>query len=214
MHYQIFIPNQTGGTNLLESVGLADHVEGAECRQVNAGSGPHELGGTLFAWPRAGQPWGVNDEKQTWIPCAEYHVGVWNDSPPVPGDLLRRRPHRGAYCKLGDGNQWLIPSVHQLPRNVVFLPDGTTTFEIKNEYLSLFDAAEYWGIRFGARGAEISFIEIADFCIALLQLNYRIPPELTGHLRLFDTQNLAEPMSAFLGINLSLEINAEVPSGE
>lgn len=212
MHYQIFIPSQTGGTNLLESVGLADHVEGAECRQVNAGSGPHELGGTLFAWPRAGQPWGVNDEKQTWIPCAEYHVGVWNDSPPVPGDLLRRRPHRGAYCKLGDGNQWLIPAWQQLPRNVVLLPDGTTTLEVKPKYLPLWEAAEYWGRKFGGVSSPFSFLELSNFCILLLRLNYRIAPELTGHLELFDTENLAEPLGTFLGVEISLGINSEVPS--
>jgi len=122
MHYQIFVPRDPDAdpmTHPLDRAGLSDLIDNAEGVPIGNGQGPDDKPGDCYAWRRPGQmQMGIRQEGQTWIPAmpiggekaARYWVGIWNDSPPIPFDLERQGGHPGKWVKLGDGQEWCVPS--------------------------------------------------------------------------------------------------------
>ena len=53
--------------------------------------------------------------QQTWAEFKGYWIGVDNDNPPHPEDLLREEIFLGNSPTFADGNQWIIPTVEFLP---------------------------------------------------------------------------------------------------
>lgn len=74
-------------------------------------SGPDGKSGVMYQQNPTAQSLKYVPEKQTWkrIPNTEAFVGVWNDNPPKPEDLIRFDATPGSFITLGDGNEWLIP---------------------------------------------------------------------------------------------------------
>lgn len=217
MHYQIFIPHQPGeplGTapQALERLGLADLIAGHEGRD-SQGPGEHSQG-HLIAWRRPGknERMHFNAGEQTWIPSlpngpdgqgrGRYWVGFWNDSPITPEDLYRPYAHAGPVMELGDGNNWRIPRLTELPNDYIRADDGTWKFEVQRQYHDLWLECEDWRERcFDPENRIADVFEVVEFCERTLRQNYRLLPEVTSHLRLFNSENVPTVLHAILGLN-------------
>lgn len=212
-HFLIYLPGAQGaGPQLLETVGLADFIGGAE---FLASEGPDRGMGSLVAWRKPGSDrrFCFAPDEQTWIPAASvqgcelgqarYWVGCWNDSPPSPTNLLRPYAHRGKKCTLGDGNAWEFPETRELPRDAILADDGTWKFELQRQYHDLHLESLEWLSRLASASSDgesarlvIGYGEIVEFLFRALRLNYRITREVASHLKLFSTANLKDPLWA------------------
>jgi hypothetical protein len=193
----------------LASVGLADHAIGGLPYTVPT-DGPDGRSGTLYAWLKTGTSQKHFDpQRQTWFPAAQngelpqgrYWVGVWKDAPPTEMDL--RRPYRygGKSVELA-GQHWLVPVPHELPHDARLADDGSWRYVIQRQYHDYYlrvldyrsDAAE--------GGARLTLLNMLTLSLEALSLNYRLPPELASHLRLFDQNSAARAFAAALDLDL------------
>lgn len=217
MHYQLFIPHETGkplGTaqQALERVGLADLIPGHEGRDSQ---GPGEASqGHLIAWRRPGKNdrMHFNASEQTWIPAipngpdgegrGRYWVGFWNDSPIVPEDLQLPQATWGATYQLGDGNVWVIPTLRSFNHDIVRNAEtGEWETTVQARYHKAHFGAMYWAERLqNEPEVSASWGELADYVESVLRLNYRLIPEVTNHLRLFSTHTMISTLYAVIGI--------------
>jgi hypothetical protein len=203
LHYLVFIP---GAENMvppkaLTDCGLADHVAGAEAIPIT--SGPVETHGLLCAWRRHGknEKMHYNSTEQTWIPAlpngpdgqgrGRYHVGFWNDSSPTPEDLKRRFQLYGPMIELGDGNQWRIPVVDELPKNFIADDDGSWKGIVKSEYHELWMESLDWQAKVDSQKLNATYADLLDFGEKILRHNYRVTREVISHLKLFTSSNIS-----------------------
>lgn len=191
MHFLIFIPGASGAD--LADVGLSGLVEGV-FRRPNA-PGPNNDRGIQFGWSCNG---GVSPtfyksgDDVTWLPaqpCGDlaagrYHVGIWNHSPPTPGDLRRPVFHGGRDVALGDGQTWQVPNCSQLPHAYV-LEDGEILRKPKRGYELIVAQAKVWELRFREPDATFPVAEVFDYAVEALGLNHRMTREVASHLQLF-----------------------------
>lgn len=215
MHFQIFLPHKRGGDPaLLIDVGLADFVAGAEF--VDVGKGPTEEPGALVAWRKPGHVQiGYQPAKQTWLPAVprasedlaagRYWIGFWNgnDSPCTPRDLARPYPQPGSTVRLGDGADWLLPAAKQLDSQMKLADDGTWRFEVQRRFHGFFLEYVKWFQFFATaeEGTQFSFGDAADFVLAGLRINYRLPAEAASQLELFSKETINAAMRAILGVS-------------
>jgi len=214
-HFLLYLPKVKGANpRSLEAVGLPDFVANAEF--VDA-AGPDGDSGVLIAWRRPGTDsrFCFSPDHQDWIPAAaagdgmaagRYWLGMWRDSPPIPTELLRPQAYKGKPVQLGDGNSWIMPDSRQLPCDCVLAEDGTWRVELQEAFRPLRDEALAWLDRLAAACAggetarvSISYGDVIAFLLRMLRLNYRLPPELAGRRRLFNTTNIREPLYAAIG---------------
>lgn len=214
MHYQIFISGeQTNASQRLIAAGLADHVADAE--HFAAANGPDGERGLLFAWRKIGVPeMGYRPDAQTWLPAAaagelparRYWVGLWNDKPITPEDLLRPYAYGGKAVRLGDGHDWRIPQAAALPKDLILRDDGSYRFAVQRQFHEFYLRACDYFLQIGAARADADgevMVTIDEdwiaFCLQAIRLNYRLVPEVAvTHLRLFSDQNLAKLLDATL----------------
>lgn len=201
-HHLVYVPLKPGTprgqrtTDLLESVGLADHAAGCDSRPV--GDGPDGTGGVLFGWLRPGAKFHFNSAEQEWFPAAacgdlpprRYWVGTWNDAPPTEQDLRRPGVLYGDDVTLGDGQPWMIPAPHFLPHDLMLQEDGTLRHEPKQRYQAVSVAAARWRRMLAGGPQSVPYEELFRFALDCLALNYRLPAELASRLRLVDTENV------------------------
>lgn len=219
MKYLIYIPgtgNDGSPSDLLKSVGL-DHL--SKAIDVKQSEGPDGERGRLFWWPdskTAGQ-FLYKPGTQTWLPSAKdgdrgsgsYWLGFFNDSPPSEEDL-RRPDHRGGeFVKLGNDERWSICSPSRIDRFPLLNSDGTITWAVdeafnwlvaeidkrRAEALSTMDDE-------GSVTLTFSFEHDWRFLCSVLQINYRITPEVVSHLRLFSQQSIKQMISELMGMPL------------
>jgi hypothetical protein len=215
VHYLVFIPGADHKTApaALTEVGLADHVPGAEAIPISPG--PEGKPGLLCAWRKTGknQPMHFKDTEQTWIPAlpngpegqgrGRYWVGFWNASPVTPEDVNRPFPHFGPWLELGDGNQWRIPVVSELPRDFIRGEDGSWVECIQSEYHGLVLESRDWLAKIDDGRVTPSYVEILDYSEKMLRQNYRLLPEVVSHLRLFNSANITRVFGAALNRTFS-----------
>ncbi len=213
MHYQIFIPKATGqNPQMLVDVGLPDLASGADFMSGQEGPDESRDLGVFIAWQKPGHAGiGYQPQRQTWVPAVprdsleagRYWVGFWNDSPITPGDLQRPYAKRGPMLQLGDGNQWRIPEINELPKDMILADDGSWKFEVQRQYHDLWLESQEWFSRIiDTETDTYDFGEIGNFCARVLCQNYRLTPEVISHLRLFDTENIEKVLFASISLHL------------
>jgi hypothetical protein len=210
MHFQIFIPEAVDqNPRILEEVGLADFVQGAEFLEVDAG--PSELKGVICAWSRRGKAeLGFRPGFQEWIPAVprdglpaeRFWLGFSNESRCTPSDLARPFRQAGPRLQLGDDNEWMIPVAKQLDSNMAIADDGTWRFEVQRRFNEFYLEYLKWLELLGNEDSERSFMysDAADFVLSGLRINYRLLPEVASRLGLFTTQNITRALFAILGV--------------
>lgn len=215
--FQVFIPkskevplNDLQPQQPLEAVGLADMIANAAGQNS---AGPEDQTGILISWPNApgSAETGYKPDRQTWIPAVpregleakRYWVGIWNDKPPTEKDLLRQYPYTGRHVELNDGKQWLIPTIGELPNEMILADDGTFKFVVQRQYHQIHTEAYKWADKFGKEGPEGEFAwnDLALYVLKILSLNYMITPEIVGHMRLFGQAKLLESLLIACGGN-------------
>ena len=206
MHFQIYIPGASDVASELEKADMADFVGNAEALRVP--DGPDGTGGAVFAWwHKQDRHIGYRPDQQHWIKSAEgYWVGMWKDDPPSPQQLARPYQERGRWVTLGDGNSWLIPEVHEIDRNLILGDDGTWKFEVQRKHHQLWLESICWAENFFGKkpgaGVTLNLLQMIEFVISVLRLNYRIVPEVASHLRLLTKHGIAVPFSVILGVDI------------
>lgn len=203
--FSVIIPDvdgckATGSTTELVRVGLADLVPGSN--QLAIPEGPTGTRCVHWTWPRPGEPADHNydPDSQIWMPAVawdgrpagRYWIGYDKAKPLGPEQLKRSKQLPGSWVVAGDGNRWLIPSVSTLPCD--WVPgNGGWTRELPEEYQPLSIAASEMAFRVtNSEAGTLLDNEIFDFVLRFLQLNYRLPRELLGKIRLFNDSNAAE----------------------
>lgn len=118
-----FLPNCVDPPDLaaLAKLGIGYAFEAPPAYTIKGnGSGPGGLSGMLIG---CGNDLVFEPARQSWraLPAAEdpsskievqksaAWVGIWNESPPTPEELIRRKPLPGLAIALGDGREWLAP---------------------------------------------------------------------------------------------------------
>lgn len=208
-HFQIYLPGCTDqNPQHLVDAGLGGLASGMDF--MPEGVGPDGKGGSILAWRKpTDQRMGYKPQEQTWLPavtCGDlisgrYWVGIWNDRPPTPADLLRPYAHKGTYVTLGDGKQWLIPEAEKLPADMIRADDGTWRFLVQRQYHDFYLESLRWRQWWAGSPTGFAYADVADFAELALGLNYRITTEVVSHLRLLTRDNVTLPMWAVLGLS-------------
>lgn len=170
-------------------------------------NGPTAPNGTLLTPQTEGTQSKVQyvPEEQTWVDVLDkeknvvYSVGCWNNSPPTPIDLVRKKPLSGELLEI-NGNKWIIPVLHPqwttVPRTFVKTADGITE-KFKREYQEICARAEE--IR-GREKEEWFWKDLVDFTADVLAINYRVTDwEAIDILELLDTNTVCEIAGIALG---------------
>jgi hypothetical protein len=205
MHFLLYLPGSNRGADpkALAAVGLDSLAQGAE---FTASAGPDGGEGQLVTWGTSHRPAKAvyAPDEQEWIqsvplnghPAGRYWVGLWRGKYPTPDELLRPDYHKGFGAMLGDGNVWELPRAWELPGDMVRGQSGLYEVVIQRRFHEFFVGVHAWKMRFDAHGAgeaTFNWPDLADFVEMALQINYRLPTELVGHLRLLQA-GLAEAM--------------------
>lgn len=224
MHYQLYFPGQRGQSPaILESAGLGDFAMVSGVNWFEDAAGPDGKGGAFAAWPRPGAAkMGFLPDQQEWLPAIgagedgpAYWIGFWKDADPTPEDLLRAYPEPGEKIALGDGREWLVPTLERIDKDLIRADDGTWRYEIQRRYYKLWLDSLDWARKFqGANGAGVSFDmgELAEFVERCLRINYRLLPEVTNRLRLFTQNTIVKPFGAILG--MQFDFGPSDPGGD
>ncbi len=202
---------------LFRKVGLPFPAVGIDSIRTQ---GPDGQTGILFAWldPKNNQL-RYSSKEQFWIPAVaqdgmtagRYWVGMWSDSPPTERDLRRPDHRRGNLVRLGNNERWLITTPETLERYAVPQPDGTLQWVVDEQFNWLVTELEHRKaagiVRKDTDGKEVLSVLWDDendfwFLCRLLAVNYRITPELVGHLRLFSNSAIREITAALMGLVL------------
>jgi len=232
-----------GGHDRLAELGLADRF--ADTPRISSlparGAGPEGRVGIAFhAAPRLpeGLSWqgevecgksevgrGMSEARTSAIPhptsdipAPRYWVGWRPEEPPGPAELARAISLRGAFVRLGDGRQWLIPLVagHEgrpdaercgLPRRPTW-EGGGLAWRVRSELAPLVEQAADVLERltnWPARAAECW-----DYGAALLAAGYRLGATEVLALGLLDEDSLA----AVLAVALDMYTRVAATAGE
>lgn len=208
----IFLPNTDERRQTFESVGLSEIAAGVD--QVPS-TGPEGKSGFMCGWSTPqDRDIRYDAEQQTWIPASghggapgRYWVGYRNGSPPTERELLRPDHRRGSFIELGDGNHWCITRPADLKRFPVPQPDGSLKWAVDETYNAISNQLDHIkATRVVIDGESSSFVfdDAEDFWLLcdILQLNYRVVPELVASLQLFSDQAIREVVPALLGMKL------------
>lgn len=202
-----FIPGENGvgaDRGVLRRVGLLPVIGDAPVVHRQVMNGPGGLNGVMVA---SNTDTAVVYEKaaQTWIECANFWVGYWNERKPGPRDLQRGEVVDGHLVEMGDGNDWLIPVARmvdgdtRLPQVIGFNPDGSVRLSVSQKFTAFYDAgfAIFNELVNNDRYAE-SAEELLSVAIEALTVNYRVGKWEAGLLGLVTTNNLVRVAQAII----------------
>lgn len=213
MHFQIYIPGAADLAPELAKVGLGDFVANAEA--LRTAVGPDGKSGCVFAWwTKTSRQMGYRPADQKWTESNDgYWVGSWNESQSTPDELARTYQEPGTRITLGDGNQWLLPTIEKLPRDMILADDGTWRYEIQRRHHKLYLETLDWVRRFaptqdGKSQVQVNMSELADFVVDTLRMNYRITREVASEMRLLSTQTLSAAFSSIAGFDFAVEVSS------
>ncbi len=199
MHYLLFVPRcarkdleaaaKVGGfSSALDSY---DVIEGQK--------GPHQIIGCMVFYPHPDHPWGHCDEaKQTWVPSIakdengqpRYYVGFWNDKPPQENQIRRNYTQAGVWVKLGE-QRWKLPTPSTVEATAKYNDDGSMRWEVTRQFAWVCDEAEQLANLYKEDGGKRMFVyehepsAQIDWLLKLLQINYRMLPEVAVYLELW-----------------------------
>jgi len=213
----------------LDLAGLQLGHLGPVASGVPCESGPNGMRGMTLAVPQselgpdgAEPKVGYYKDSQVWRQWGEYWIGYESQSPPGPGDLVRRElpgEGRGWPVKMGDGQEYVVPSVTFLPDRLSINPDGTLRREVKDQFKDLADLTErlrneyLWknrpegeeagGDAGGTGQSELEpLTELEQLRLGggFLGLYYRIGDAEAEMLELWDDDSMREALRAILDI--------------
>lgn len=203
MHFLVFIPGENvSRASGLAAVGLSSLQEDAQ--STDTIEGPDGKPGRFFGFSQT-TPLVYRPLQQEWIPAypvkgleaGRYLVGFWKDKPPTPQELQRPFPITGRAVRFGDGHDWVIPSVVDLPYTLIRSPnDGRWLYKPMERFASLLMAANVWKDRLAGDcvGTPMLDSDLADFVELALAVNYRLTTEVVSRQDLFTSspcENLA-----------------------
>ena len=231
-HYLLFLPGVSGcDPNVLIEIGLGDLLQDGESPEFQVcPMGPGNQSGSLVTW-RTGNTdtdaiFNIHDG-QTWYPATKFKhpelgemeaerfwIGVENERPVQPCDIVRRKTIPGQSVTLADGCSWSLPTISRLPNRFNLNEDGEIARYVKRKYERFYNVGmqvvqnvlEEFSMIEEVRG---KIKDIDDYSIPVtlsdgmtliasaLSLNYRLTWELCFLLGLLDEQTGARALMAF-----------------
>jgi hypothetical protein len=192
VHFLVFVPDIK--PDAIESAakvaGLNTVLGGHDA--VVCMSGPNGLSGTMIAQTSPTSPYHHYDsEKQTWSPSVakdesgkpRYWVGIWTADPPKEKELRRHYTQKGPLTKFGE-QTWMMPTPDTVDARAVYADDGSMRWEVIRQFSWVCDEAtqlrKQYLDEFGLRDMvfRVDPSEQVGWLIKLLQINYRILPEI------------------------------------
>lgn len=197
MHYLLFIPNVKPSE--LESAcriaGLSAIVDqGYDVLPIQDSAAG--VSGLNIGWLSPSNPFVHYDRsKQTWLPSItkdehgkpRYWVGIWKDSPPTQSELRRPYTQRGPLVQFGS-EKWILPTPDTVDARAVYADDGSMKWETVRQFAWMCDEAKQLQQTYleelGVRRMVFNVDPRAqiDWLLKLLQVNYRLTPEVAVHL--------------------------------
>lgn len=205
--------------------------------------GPGLMPGKIVAASSA-NPFGYYPDRQTWRKClrpegaSEVWIGINNELPPTPKDLLRDDAIDGHPVTLGDGNTWSIPIARKyitddagrilgggpaLRRRLARDESGAwTRGEVVAKYARLWEIAcrrhdQLLATSDEDDGEPILITAAADDAVTILATNYRVGPDEIEMLGLLDDDLLLEILHATIDtptlIEWTKKKSAQPPDG-
>jgi hypothetical protein len=178
--------------------------------------GPSGEAGLMISHTSPTSPYQHYDaEKQQWTPSvvkdehgkSRYWVGIWTADPPKEKELRRPYTQKGPITKFGS-QSWILPTPDTVDARAVYADDGTMRWETIRQYAWLCDEAkqmrQVYLDEFGMRdlvfrvdpGPQIEWL------IKLLQINYRILPEVAIALDMWVGQDhIIDTVLSTLGLS-------------
>jgi hypothetical protein len=205
-------------TEAIESAGLSDRLPIGHIEQRPVSQGPSGKSGVVLAYS------GVvlyQPETQKWRDCGGYWLGYDKEKPPMPKDILREDALAGHLCKLGDGENWLIPICRAIQTGAFFekgiqfalSESGEWEERIRPEFTKLCKDIEVLYSAFSAQyfGQEITVDDGENFnqfdaCERALALNYRISKWEIDALSLFTQEALTLIAQAMIDVPTILDV--------
>ena len=139
-------------------------------------------------------------KSQRWVQRGKFWAGIRDDDPPTPESLARKEQIDGHWCELGDGNDWLVPTVRKcpsgtaLPQAIVGFGEqpGEYLYEIVSKYATIWDKTADLFASFMAalKGEPVELDDPVELAAEALSINYRVSMAEVCLLRLFTTANL------------------------
>lgn len=173
--------------------------------------GPGEKSGTIICYrdyqENVPSRFGYFPDQQTWhsVDDGSLWIGIQNDQPPTPTDLMRAKVFRGYEMELGDGGTWTIPIIRRptdlsttLPQSQ-YIERGKLVQSLKAAYRSYWDHSEEVADGFLV-GKEFSIVRAHELAVEALGLNYRFGHNEQKILGIVDSENYI----ALLGYTIDL----------
>ena len=209
----LFIPFQGTTKPTFADVGLAE-IERVIDRVPS--TGPDGNQGFVCGWATPkDKDIRYDADKQLWLPASgiggdagRYWVGVWKDSQPTEEEVLRPDRRKSTFVELADGKRWLITRPIDMDRFPVPQADGSILWAVDekfNDIVTRLDRIK--AERIVTNGDQHSFLfdKDSDFILLcdILQINYRVTPELVSQLRLFSDNSIGKLVAAMFGFELA-----------
>ena len=233
MHYVLFFPNIAGSSpEHLTKIGLGALLRSG-APDFQEGIGPKKQRGIFASWGW-GSKFQFDADNQIWkVLAANLDVGRTADQcyigwdinyPPTPNDLAHREQHAGAYARLRDGFNYLIPEAWKLPPH--FDKDAESGEWIAGyspEYVDFCKKAESIAYELAdmcesleqarisnpniKHHREMTVADTFELACAAISINYRTCPEVIAALGLIQRPEAVRVITLAVGLN---EILSEV----
>ena len=199
MHFMLHIPEATPATleHCARISGLSSLLTAHDV--LPNMPGPHGGTGLQIGWPSPAQPrFHYDADEQEWHPSVlrdehgkpRYYVGLWTGQPPKENELRRHYTQAGPLVELG-GQRWKLPTPTTIDARAVYADDGSMRWEVVRQFAWVCDEAEQlrqtYMEEFGLRSIVFRNEPSAqiNWLLKLLQINYRITPEVAVALDLW-----------------------------
>jgi hypothetical protein len=198
MHFLIHLPDCTPADlqTRAKACGLLHLLGGHDVLPVHPGPGGT---GLMVGWLSPQAPLMNYDAAgQEWVPSIQkdehgkpvYWAGFWKDKAPKENELRRHYTQAGPLVQLGE-TKWKLPTPDTVDSRAVYADDGAMKWEVIRQFSWVCDEAEQLRQQyledFGIRSAVFRVDPSAQvgWLLKLLQINYRITPEVAVHLDLW-----------------------------
>lgn len=217
----IFLPNKSGANpQHLVAAGLqslfSKSDDAPDCTDLIT-AGPGGMHGQVWGWLGTGTEQLGFLASQTWIEgdSGQYWIGWEPDYAPSPENLARRDPCNGRMIPLGDGRMWRIPSAADLPRTAK-LKNGQWDWQPESRFTGFVERSA-WAFDVAYRclaeqSREIP-LEAIPYALEVLNINYRMVPEIADQLGLFTPSALLTLLAAATDFDKLCEIEAQLKKG-
>jgi hypothetical protein len=167
------------------------------------------VAGSEFAPDR--QTWGLSESGKYWI-------GIDREHPPTPEGLVRGRTVSGVVATLGDGRQWLCPTIRtelltpRVPMTYA-MSGGQLIGQVQQRYADVWRRSKAWCLRFLEDFKDERVVDLLGGpeafrdAVACLAINYRIGIEEASALRILDDQALESVIDAAIDMHSFREIH-------